>query len=102
MTQQTSAGNANFDSNTHADKESRSIQKQQVTLFNVIMPMILLWLLSVVLRNSNIKKVDHFRVEGTYPLAKKEMSLNLLDLLQSSAILPQLRKLKRLTNWKRL
>ena len=102
MTQQTSAGNANFDRNTHADKESRLVQKQQVTLSNVIIQMIMLWLLSFILRNSNINNYYHFRVEDTYPLAKKDVSLNLLDLLQSSVILPQLRKLKRLTNWKRL
>ena len=102
MTQQTSAGNANFDSNTHADKESRLIQKQQVTLSNVIIQIIMLLLLSLVLRNSSIKNVYYFRLENTYPLAKKEMSLNLLDLLLSSVILAQLRKHKRLTNWTRL
>ena len=102
MTQQTSAGNANFDSNTHADKESHMLQKQQVALSNVIIQMIMLWLLSLILRNSNINKVYYFRVEDTYRLAKKERSLNLLDLLQSSVILPQLRKHKRLTNWIRL
>ena len=102
MTQQTSAGNANFDSNTHADKESRLIQKQQVTLSNVIIQMIMLWLLSFILRNLNINSYYHFRVEDTYPLAKKEMSRNLRDHLPNSVILPQLRKHKRLTNWIRL
>ena len=99
MTQQTSAGNANFDSNTHADKESRLIQKQQVTLSNVLIQIIMLCLLSLLLRNSNIKNVYHFRLENTYPLAKKEMSLKLLDLLQSSVILAQPLKQKRSINW---
>ena len=102
MTQQTSAGNANFDSNTHADKESRLIQKQQVTLSNVLIQIIMLCLLSLLLRNSNIKNVYHFRLENTYPLAKKGMSLNLLDLLQSSVILAQPLKHKRSINWIRL